>query len=82
METKYGITIIAIITAVIGMSAIFAGCNEEFSNEDNSISYQKICEDYSSVRSQGTNMSPFEKCVIKQENRANLCVDYFSWLRI
>ena len=81
MEVKYGIIIIVAVTVAISMFAIIVGCNEAFSNEDNGISSAKICESYSTLRSTGTSPSPFEKCIIKQENRGNMCIDYFSWLK-
>ena len=79
MEVKFALLIIFGVTFVICMAAIFAGCNEAFSNEDNGISSEKICEGYSTVRT--TTASPFEKCIIKQQSRENTCSDYFWWLR-
>ena len=82
MEVRIAILIIGIITIVISMSAIFAGCNEAFSNVSNGVSSEQICEGYSTVRPASAMYSPFEKCIIKQNERANICVDYFSWLRL
>ncbi len=73
VEVRTAILIIVAITVTITMSAIFAGCNEAFSNVSNGVSSEKICEGYSD--------DAFEKCVIKQNERENICVDYFSWLR-
>jgi len=82
METRTGIIIIGIITVIIGMAAIFAGCNEAFSNDANNISSEQICGEYSTVRSASAMYSPFEKCIIKQNERGNICIDYFSWLKL
>ena len=80
-EVRTGILIIIGITIAIGMAAIFAGCNEAFSNETNGVSSEQICGEYSTVRTSNAMYSPFEKCIIKQNERENICNDYFSWLR-
>jgi len=80
-EVRTAILIIIGITIAIGMAAIFAGCNEAFSNVDHGVSSAKICEGYSTARASTTLYSPFEKCLVKQNERENLCIDYFSWLK-
>ena len=80
-EVRTAILIIIGITIAITMSAIFAGCNEAFSNETNGVSSEQICGSYPTVRPSSAMYSPFEKCIIKQNERENICVDYFSWLR-
>ena len=81
VEVRTASLIIVGITIAITMSAIFAGCNEAFSNETNGVSSEKICGDYDTQRPPNAMYSPFEKCIIKQNERENICVDYFNWLR-
>lgn len=71
MQVRIVILIIAIITVIISMSAIIAGCN----SEDRYDSNQKKCEKYQ-------DPVQYNSCISKQTYKENLCNDYFSWLRL
>ena len=80
VEVKTALLIIFGITLTVGMIVIFMGCNESFIDENKT--FEQTCEGYSTVRPASAMYSPFEKCIIKQENRTNLCSDYFWWTRL
>ena len=74
MEVNGILLIIFSIVFVIIMVVIFIGCNAEKTMED-------YCNQHSKVIPPMSSISPYDKCMIKQVNRENLCADYFWWLR-
>ena len=78
MDIKYGIIIIASVTATLSIFAIFAGCNAvhpEFDfNGNGADSIPKQCEEFQ-------DPSQYKQCVNKATHKEFACANWFWWLR-